>query len=500
MADLKISELPVLSGPDLRDIDALPLADLSASETRQINTKAFLESGVGTVIDNGVIPGSKLVTDSVTATQIAPDAISSSELADDAVDEDAIQDGAVTDGKLAAGIDGAKLQDDSVAGSKITSADLNRGLDNASGKVGITNTMTPGTSSGISYDAQGLVTGAVPLGPTDLPIATTTDVGGVSVPSTGGLGVTAAGQLSIDNTIVAATFAKISYSKHGLVTAGSDLGPDDLPLATDTTVGVVSVPGTDSLTVDGAGALTMEDSGVAPGSYPKVTVDVKGIVTAGLPLLAADIPGIDASQITSGTLAEALFADNSILARMLADSSTGIIQEADPGTNTDWHKGMLWFQESTASLYMWNGNSWMPIGIGRLSQENLRYCGTINADTGVITGVTKFGVTADYEIGDTLKPASDPETGIYFVVDVAGSGIPEVPGTTFDAGDWVLCNGQAAGWVRIDTLNGGGGGGGASKLEDLLDVNITGAVEGDLLVYTSTGQWVNMHALDGGTY
>lgn len=499
MADLKISELPVLTGPDLSSIDALPLADLSASETRQINTKAFIESGVSTVIDNGVIPGSKLVTDSVTATQIAPDSITASELADGAVDEASLQDGAVTNDKVANGISGTKLLDDSVLGTKIAGAALNRGLDKTGTQIGIANSVTPGTNNGITFDAQGLITGTSALGPTDLPIATASTVGGVSVPGSGGLAVTAAGQLSISNTVVANTVSGIQYNTHGVIVSAVPLAPSDLPLATSSAAGVVSVPVNGGLNVTGTGELGLPDSGVAEGSYPKVTVDAKGIVTAGLPLLAADVPGLDASQITSGTFAGALFADNSILARMLADDSTGVIQEANPGTTTDWHKGMLWFQESTAALYMWNGNSWMPIGIGRLSQENLRFCGTINADTGIITGVTPFGVSANYSVGDTLQAATDPQTGVYFVVDTAGSGILETPGVSYDPGDWVLCQGTATGWVRIDTLNSGGGGG-ASTLEDLLDVTITGAQDGSMLNLNSNNQWVNIQVIDGGTY
>lgn len=500
MADLKISELPVLKGTDLRDIDALPLADKSASETRQINTKAFIESGVSTVIDNGVIPGSKLVTDSVTATQIAPNAITSSELADGAVDAGSLEDGSVTDDKVASGIDGAKLQDDSVTGSKIDGAAVDRGLDKTGNKIGITNAITAGSRNGITYDAQGLITATGSIPTSDLPIATVSTIGCVRPPTKGGLEVTAAGELSIGNTVTAATNCKISFDKHGLVTAGADLAPEDLPVATSSEVGAVSVPGTDALTVAANGQLTMSNSGVAAGTYPKVTVDIKGIVTAGSSLVAADIPNLDADQITSGTFDGTLIADNTILARMMADNSTGLIQEADPGTNTNYHTGMLWFQESTAVLSIWNGNSWMAVGIGRLSQENLRYCGTINADTGVITGITSFGASADYSIGDSLRAATDVQTGVYFVVDEAGSGITEVPGVNFDAGDWVLCNGQAAGWVRIDTLNGGGGGGGATNLGDLLDVTISGAAEGDLLTYNASAQWVNVDVIDGGTF
>jgi phage-related tail fiber protein len=45
-------------------------------------------------------------------------------------------------------------------------------------------------------------------------------------------------------------------------------------------------------------ALTV--SGVAAGTYPKVTVDQYGRVTAGAPLVAADIPALDWAKITAG--------------------------------------------------------------------------------------------------------------------------------------------------------------------------------------------------------
>ena len=61
------------------------------------------------------------------------------------------------------------------------------------------------------------------------------------------------------------------------------------------------------------------------------------------------------------------------------------------------------------------------------------------------------------------------------------------PGVTYDAGDWVLCINEAQGWVRIDTMTGGGGGGGgASTLNDLLDVTITGATDGQYLQLAGT--------------
>ena len=100
MADLRISELPKLLGTDLEANDDLAVADYSASETRRLTTKDLVQNGVQ-LIDNGVIPGAKIVTDSITALQIAPDAVTDSELADDAVDTAAIKDLAVVNGKVA---------------------------------------------------------------------------------------------------------------------------------------------------------------------------------------------------------------------------------------------------------------------------------------------------------------------------------------------------------------------------------------------------------------
>jgi phage-related tail fiber protein len=60
--------------------------------------------------------------------------------------------------------------------------------------------------------------------------------------------------------------------------------------------GTVSFDGSADVSI----AATLADSGVAAGSYTKVDVNAKGIVTAGTTLLAADIPSLDWAKITSG--------------------------------------------------------------------------------------------------------------------------------------------------------------------------------------------------------
>ena len=66
----------------------------------------------------------------------------------------------------------------------------------------------------------------------------------------------------------------------------------------------VSGDATGSASFDGSAnaaiALTLANSGVTAGTYPKVTVDAKGRVTAGAALTAADIPSLDWSKIATG--------------------------------------------------------------------------------------------------------------------------------------------------------------------------------------------------------
>ena len=81
---------------------------------------------------------------------------------------------------------------------------------------------------------------------------------------------------------------------------------------------------------------------------------------------------------------------------------------------------------------------------------------------------------------------------IYWSV-LAAIRLVSTPGVTYQPGDWCLCVSQNDGWVRINTLSsGGGGGGGASSLNELLDVTIAGATDGQYLQLQADGQWKNV--------
>lgn len=577
MADLRISELPVLLATDAEANDDLAVADYSSSETRRLTIKGAVQQGVTALIDDGVIPGVKLVADSVTATQIAADAITASELADDAVDTAAIVDGAVTDAKLATGIDGAKLIGDSVTatqiaenaitaseladasvdtaavvdgaitnsklatgidgaklvddsvtatqiaantitaseladaavdtgaladeavtnsklaagidGAKLTDATVtdaklatgidgakltadsvvaaklgtvtDRGLDQTGGNIGHINSVTAGTRSGITFDAQGHVTATAALVAADLPAATTSSIGGVSVPADSGLTVTTLGALDHVNNVTAATVSGISYDEHGHIVAAVPLAAGDIPIATETTVGGVSVPADSALTVSVAGDIEHEDSPVVIGTYTKVTVNQKGHVTSGTVLAASDIPALDASKITTGTFGAGFLAPNSVTAEQLADYGIAQVSESQPVPE---FAGQWWINPSDRSAYIWIGTVtpdpngyWLLVGYGSPTQLNLRFGGTYNATTNTVVSLNQYGTEAGLTIGQALGAPNTANNGVYLAVTTAGTGTTPAPEVSLAIGDWVLSQGTGANWTKVAVVSGAGG-------------------------------------------
>ena len=95
----------------------------------------------------------------------------------------------------------------------------------------------------------------------------------------------------------------------------------DLPAATTSAKGAVQVTSGGGISVDGSGGITTSTSGVTAGTYTKVTVNNKGVATAGTSLVEGDIPNLSAAKITSGTFDNGRFATGSITGVKLGDSS-----------------------------------------------------------------------------------------------------------------------------------------------------------------------------------
>ena len=183
-------------------------------------------------------------------------------------------------------VDTAALIDDAVTGPKINSSALTD--KDAGDQIGIANSITSGTYAGADYNAQGLITGVpgdgiVPRA--DLPIATDSELGVVEVPTAGGLTVSGTGELSIANTVTGATATKITFDNRGLVTNGEALTGADLPRATTTDLGGVIVPdkdGGDDTPLDIDGdGKITHATSAVTGTYTKVTVDKWGHTTVG---------------------------------------------------------------------------------------------------------------------------------------------------------------------------------------------------------------------------
>lgn len=148
-----------------------------------------------------------------------------------------------------------------------------------------------------------------------------------------------ASQFNFVPDLVPNTYAKVTINREGRVVSGGPLLASDIPSldwskitsglpttlagygitdALPSTGNAVSASklatardislygdGTATFTFDGSAnataQLTLATTGVAAGTFTKVTVDTKGRVTGGSGLTPADIPSLDWSKITSGT-------------------------------------------------------------------------------------------------------------------------------------------------------------------------------------------------------
>lgn len=216
------------------------------------------------------------------------------------------------------------------------------------------------------------------------------------------------------------------------------LVPGDLPDATASTKGIIQ-PGT-GLSVS-SGTLNHTNSTTA-GTYPKVTVDAEGHVTAGTTLAESDIPSLPASKITSGTFATALLADDAVTGAKLANYSTAKFGEALPTAD---FIGQIFFNPLDEAFFLWDGNVWQPLGI---SAGSVIFAGTYNATTNQIATVTTEGSSIGLTVGNALPSASSSNNGYYVVVSTGGTGTAPAPTTSLAPPDLILSNGTI--WTEID--------------------------------------------------
>lgn len=469
MADLRISELAALAGANLAAGDLLPIADVSASETKKI-TVTDLVGNATTLIADATIPGAKILfssntvagsvlqNSSVTATQLANDAVTAAKLADESsVDLVTTLPGSgAFVGQIALDTDDSKIycwngtswvsvkgagSVNSVIGS--SSGVVNISVSTVGDEVTISTTLDNTSAAAQFLAGPTSAAGAVSyrtIAGADLPTATTSAKGGVIV---NGNGLTMSGStIVIDNTVTASgsNYHIVQYNANGLVTAGRSIVAADVPLATASTIGVVK-PGS-GLGVDGSGFLNHNNS-VTGATATKVTFDTEGHITATSALIDTDIPNISADKITSGTFPTARIGAKAVTGAKVADYAVALFGETQP---TAEHIGQFFFNPITRDLYLWDGNVYQPVGI---SAGEIILAGTYDASTNLLDSVTAEGSAAGFTNGQSLPAAAAANNRYYVVVSQSGNGTSPAPTVALEPPDILLSNGTS--YVLIET-------------------------------------------------
>lgn len=462
MADQKITALTELAEADVASTDVLPIADVSASETKKVTVKSLVEQGVD-LIDDASIPAAKLAS-------ISPSSLGSSSTAKEFIAGPTGEGGTYTSRVIASG--DLPVATDSALGAAAAGTGLSAssgtfsvdaattsalggisvpsssGLNvDGSGVISHQSSVTGQTKNGFTVNASGHITAVGSIAAGDLPKATTSAVGGVSVGS--GLSVTSGGQLNHTDTITAGTTSGITFNSEGHITATTALTGTDLPAGTTTAKGGLSVP-SGALSVSGAGALTHDTSGVTAGTYPKVTVDTRGHVTAGTTLSASDVPDISAAKLTSGTIGTARIANDAVTGAKLADGSVTRFAGA-PDTDgvvdfgTADFDGQLLYDATNENLYIYDGNAFKSIDI--VSGE-IVFAGTYNADTNLVASVTAKGTAIGLTVGQALIAPASSNANHYLTVSQSGTGSGNAPAEALAPPDFLLSTGDA--WEVLD--------------------------------------------------
>ena len=480
MADLKISELNALAGSALATGDLVAVVDSSASETKKLTVGDLVANGV-TLISDDTIPGAKILfaAGGIATADVADSAITTAKVADDGITAAKLANESTLDlvttlpgsgaftGQLALDTDDNNLYcwDGSAWVSLKAAGSINSVTGSTVGIVDITAT-TSGSSVTIAAilndtsSANQFLAGPTGAGGTatyrtidgsDIPVATTSAKGGVIV---NGEGLRMdSNTIEVDNDVTASsTHHVVTYTAKGLVTGGRALTASDLPAATSSAKGAV-IPGT-GLAVDGSGNLNHSNTATT-GTFTKVTIDGQGHVTTGATLVAADIPDLSAAKLTSGTIGSALIASDAVTAAKLADQSVTKFGGSGATDNVVTfpagdYKGQFFFDEKNEDLYVFTGESFLPITV---ISGNLVNAGTYNAATNLVGSVTTAGSAAGFTAGGALPTPATGNLNYYVVVSDSGTGSGNAPAVSLAPPDMLISLGAGSTFQLIDVSN-----------------------------------------------
>jgi hypothetical protein len=215
----------------------------------------------------------------------------------------------------------------------------------------------------------------------------------------------------------------------------------DLPLATTSDSGAIKPGSGLSIPGDGSGVLNHSNS-VTGSTISGITFDNQGHISGAVPLLATDIPELDASKIGTGSLSADRIAAKSITRDKLGDYATARLGETLPVAD---FIGQIFLNPLDKTFFMWDGNVWVPIGI---SAGQVVFAGTYDASENKVASVTSDGAAIGLTVGQPLPLAGSSNSSYYVVVSVSGLGLSPAPEFELAPPDIILSNG--VNWVEID--------------------------------------------------
>ena len=449
MANQRIDQLNAETTPAAADV--LPVYSIAGSDTKKITVKNLVQQGAA-LVDDASIPVAKVNLSGISGTNLTNGTVTAAKLDTSTIPAT----GGVT-------VSSSNLQLVAPTSPIVRNAGTGSLEHAVSGA-------TAGTYTKVTVDTRGHVTVGAAVAAADLPIAVSGTVGVMS-PGTG-LSVTGGGVLNHSSSVTAGTTTGFTYDAQGHITGAVALAGADLPIATSSVRGAVR-PGT-GLSVDGNGILAVTaatnaalggviagsdfsittgtislaaQAGIAAGQYTKVTINSKGIATAGTVLSAGDIPNLAASQITSGSLDIARIAANTVTGAKLANYAITKIGDTQPTAD---QIGQFFFNPLSRDLFLWDGNVFQPIGI---SVGEIVFAGTFDASagggTGHVASVTAEGTAIGLVEGSPLPAAATANNRYYLVVSEGGtitSG--NAPNVALAPPDIVLSTGIE--WTEVD--------------------------------------------------
>ena len=449
MANQRIDQLNAETTPAAADV--LPIYSIAGSDTKKITVKNLVQQGAA-LVDDASIPVAKVNLSGISGTNLTNGTVTAAKLDTSTIPAT----GGVT-------VSSSNLQLVAPTSPIVRNAGTGSLEHAVSGA-------TAGTYTKVTVDTRGHVTVGAAVAAADLPIAVSGTVGVMS-PGTG-LSVTGGGVLNHTSSVTAGTTTGFTYDAQGHITGAVALAGADLPIATSSVRGAVR-PGT-GLSVDGNGILDVTaatnavlggviagsdfsittgtislaaQAGIAAGQYTKVTINSKGIATAGTVLSAGDIPNLAASQITSGSLDIARIAANTVTGAKLANYAITKIGDTQPTAD---QIGQFFFNPLSRDLFLWDGNVFQPIGI---SVGEIVFAGTFDASagggTGHVASVTAEGTAIGLVEGSPLPAAATANNRYYLVVSEGGtitSG--NAPNVALAPPDIVLSTGIE--WTEVD--------------------------------------------------